>query len=126
MNAKKIVGIIARVLLGLMMTVFGLNKFFGFIPNFELQGPAKAFMELLFNHGMIKVVGGVEVLTGLLILTNRFLPLALILLGPIIVNILMFHIFLDPASAPAGVFAAVLWLVLAFMNKSRFECILKA
>lgn len=81
----------ARVLLGLIFVVFGLNGFFMFIPTPEMTEAAGSFMGALVASGYIMmVVKTVEVLSGLMILTGRYLPLGLILLAPVSINILLF------------------------------------
>src|SRR5205823_3201049 len=102
---SKIAPTIARILLGLMFTVFGLNGFLHFIPQPKDAMPAgaAAFAGALMQTGyMMPLVMGTQLLTGILLLVNRFVPLALALLAPILVGIITFHIFLAPASiAPA-------------------------
>src|ERR1041384_5837153 len=89
---------IARVLLGLPLVVFGLNAFLNFIPQPETPMPEKAmaFAMALFNSGyMMQLIGGRVLLVGTMLLTNRFVPLALALFAPFMVNSLCFHIFLE-------------------------------
>jgi uncharacterized membrane protein YphA (DoxX/SURF4 family) len=112
--------IIVRVLLGLMFAVFGSNAFLHFIPMPEIPGQAGAFMGALFGSGYIYAIAGLQVLGGLLLLLGaRFVPLGLTLLGPIIVNILLYHIFLDRAGLgmAAVVVALALFLLWAFRGK---------
>jgi putative oxidoreductase len=92
----KLVSTIARFLLGLIFVVFGLNFWFGFIPipPFPEGSQAGAFMGAMYLSGFLKVVKVLEVVGGLLLLIGRFTNLALAILGPIIVNIAMFHVFL--------------------------------
>jgi hypothetical protein len=87
----------ARSLLGLTFTVFGLNGFLHFLPQPAPSGAAGAFAGALFATGyFLPLLKGTEVIAGLLLLSNRFVPLALTLLAPIIVNIAAFHLFLAP------------------------------
>ncbi len=87
---------ILRVILGLGLIVFGLNKFFGFIPMPELPEQAADFMSSLNATGyVLPVVGGLEVLIGALLVFNKWASFALLLLAPISVNIILFHLFLD-------------------------------
>jgi uncharacterized membrane protein YphA (DoxX/SURF4 family) len=96
-ESMKIATIIVRILLGLMFVVFGLNGFLHFIPMGDPpKGLAGEFVNALMNTSYIKVVAGLQVAGGLLVLSGRFLPLGLLLLGPVIVNILLFHLFLEP------------------------------
>ena len=92
----KIAIIIARLLLGLVLVVFGLNAFLHFIPQPPPEGQAGAFIGAMFVSGYFYVVAVLQIAGGLLLLSGRFIPLALMLLGPVIVNIMLFHIFLHP------------------------------
>ena len=96
--------IIARILLGLMFAVFGSNAFLHFIPMQPMKGEAGAFIGALINSGYIYPIAALEVVGGLLLLIGaRFVPLGLTLLGPVIVNIVLYHIFLDTSGlAMAG------------------------
>src|SRR5580704_5596653 len=91
----KIVTVIARVLLGLVFVVFGSNAFLHFIPTPPMSGPGGAFVTAMMDTGYVKVVGGCQVAGGLILLIGRYIPLGLTLLGPVIVNILCYHIFLN-------------------------------
>jgi putative oxidoreductase len=87
---------IVRILLGIMLVVFGANKFLHFIPMQQLTGSAGDFMNSLGATGYIfPVVGILEVVVGVLLLLKKWIAFALILLAPISVNILLFHLFLD-------------------------------
>src|SRR5258708_12693032 len=99
----KILTLIARILLGLVFVVFGLNGFLNFIDTGPMPaGLAGQFMGALFVSHYYWVIAAVQVVGGVLLLVNRFVPLALVLLGPAIVNILLYHVFLNPnRSAPA-------------------------
>src|ERR1041385_3122231 len=103
-NCMKLATIIARSLLGLMFVVFGLNIFFNFMP----QPPppevlARNFIMALAVSHYFYVVGALEVAGGALLLAGRLVPLGLTLLGPVIVNILCFHIFLEPSGFPVAI-----------------------
>jgi putative oxidoreductase len=92
----KLVSTIARLLLGLIFVVFGLNMWFQFIPipPFPEGSQAATFMGAIYMSGFLSIVKVLEVVGGLLLLTGRFTNLALAILGPIIVNIAMFHVLL--------------------------------
>ena len=104
---NKVLNVI-RILFGLILVVFGANKFLHFMPMPELSGQAADFMSALGKTGYIfPVIGAVELGVGLLLILNMFTPLALIILVPISVNIVLFHLFLDiggivPAAVVAG------------------------
>ncbi len=105
----KIVSTIARYLAGVIFLVFGLNGFLHFIPLPPPSGVAGEFMGALFVSHYWTVIFGVQVMGGVLLLANRYVPLALALLGPVIVNILCFYAFMAPSGLPLAVFVAVLW-----------------
>lgn len=102
----------ARILLGLLFTVFGLNGFLHFIPMQPPTGLAGQYMGALFVSHYLVVVFLLQLAGGLLLLANRFVPLALLLLGPVLVNIVLFHALLAPAGLPLAVVATLLWLVI--------------
>jgi putative oxidoreductase len=110
----KITTLIARILLGLLFLVFGLNGFLHFIPMSPPPGLAGQYMGALFVSHYLVVVFLVQVIGGALLLANRFVPLALILLGPILVNILLFHSLMAPAGLPLALFAVLLWGILFY------------
>jgi putative oxidoreductase len=107
----KIAVLIARILLGLLFLVFGLNGFLHFIPMPPPAGLAGQYMGVLFVSHYLVVVFLLQVVGGALLLANRFVPLGLLLLGPVLVNIVLFHSFLAPEGLPIALLATVLWLV---------------
>jgi putative oxidoreductase len=111
---------ISRLLLGLVFTVFGLNGFLNFFSTGPVPPLAGQFLGALVQSHFIAVVLVVEIIGGLALLLNRMTPLALTLLGPLIVNILLFHITMAPAGLPPAVFVAILWLVVAYRVRSAF------
>ncbi len=116
----------ARVLLGLIFFVFGLNGFLGFLPQPPMEGGAAAFMGALAATGyMFPLIKGTEVVGGLLLLGNRYVPLGLVLLAPVVVNIVAFHTVLAP---PNPVTFAVLGLLLflAWSYRNNFKGVLEA
>jgi hypothetical protein len=118
----KIVATVARYLLGLIFLVFGLNNFLHFIPTGPMPaGPAGEFATLMLTSHYMAAVGLFQVASAVLFLVNRYVPLALVLLGPVLVNILIFHILLAPATIPMGLFATILWLLIAYRVRSSFE-----
>src|SRR5205085_5166206 len=103
-NCMKTAIIIVRLLLGPMFIVFGLNIFFSFMPQPPPpEGPAGNFIMALTVSHYFYVVGALEVAGGALLLAGRLVPLGLTLLGPIIVNILCFHLFLEPSGLPVAI-----------------------
>ena len=116
--------IIARVLLGLVFAVFGSNAFLHFIPMPPMQGPAGAFIGALVSSGYIYVIAGLQVVGGLLLLIGgRFVPLGLTLLGPVIVNIMLYHIFLDPSGLAMACVISILALFLLWVYRFKFPAI---
>jgi putative oxidoreductase len=111
---------IARVLLGLVFTVFGLNSFLHFFPNPPVPGLAGQFMGALLGSHYYVIAFGTELIGGVLLLSNRYVPLALTLLGPVIVNILSFHMFLDSQNMAPAIVVTVLWLVVFSQVRSSF------
>ena len=111
----------ARVVLGLLFAVFGLNGFLGFIPQPPHGGEAGAFLGALAATGyMFPLIKGTELIAGLLLLSNRAVPLALTLLAPVVVNIVAFHAFLEPASLAIPIVALALGLYLAWTERTAF------
>jgi putative oxidoreductase len=104
----KIAVVIARVLLGLVFLVFGLNFYLHFIPNQTMPGDAGTLAGLLFQHGWFTFYGILYLVAGVLLVVGRYVPVGLVLLGPIIVNILLFHLTLAPKGIGPGLVCAVL------------------
>ena len=114
----KIASLIARLLLGLIFLVFGLNGFLHFIPMPPPKGlAAQQFGGAIFASHYWVVVFGIQVIGGVLLLANRFVPLALVLLGPVIVNIFFFHVLMAPEGIPLAIVVVVLWVILAVRYK---------
>ena len=106
------VSAIARYLAGTIFLVFGLNGFLHFIPLPPPDGVAGQFMGALFVSHYLTVIFGVQVIGAMLLLGNRYVPLALAVLAPVIVNILCFHAFMAPSGLPLALFVAVLWTLI--------------
>jgi uncharacterized membrane protein YphA (DoxX/SURF4 family) len=118
---------VARVFLGLVFTVFGLNFFLHFLPMPPAPPRAAAFAGALFASGyLFPLLKVTEVAAGLLLLSNRFVPLALTLLAPVLVNILAFHLFLERGGfgIPLAVLAAEVYL--ASKYRAAFAPMLRA
>jgi putative oxidoreductase len=114
----KIASIIARYLLGLIFLVFGLNGFLHFIPMPPPKGvAAQQFGGAIFTSGYWVVIFGIQVLGGVLLLVNRYVVLALILLGPVVVNIVFFHFLMAPEGIPLASVVTILWIILAVRYK---------
>jgi putative oxidoreductase len=117
----KIAVLIARLLLGLIFFVFGLNPFLHFLPAILPPGLAGQFLSLLIETHYVHFIGAVQLLGGALLLANRYVPLALTLLGPVIVNILLYHLLLSHAGAGLAIFVTILWGLLFFRYRQYFS-----
>lgn len=117
----KIVTLLIRLFLGLAFVVFGLNAFLRFMPMPELPHNAMGdFLNALFRSGYVYAIGFCQVLGGLLLLIGRFVPLGLTVLGPIVVNILLFHLFLDRTGLAVALVVLALWLFLVWRWSGAF------
>ena len=122
----KTASIIIRVVLGLIFVTFGLNMFLNFIhmPP-PPEGPAREFMTALFMSHYVYVVGALQVVGGLILLSGRWIPLGLTLLGPVIVNILCFHLLMAPAGLPMAIVVSLLALFLLWRYREHFAGVVK-
>jgi putative oxidoreductase len=116
----KIASTIARYLAGLTFLVMGLNGFLHFIPFPPPEGVAAQFMGALFVSHYLTVIFAVQVIAGALLLINRFVPLAVAILAPVIFNILCFHAFMAPSGFPPALFVTVLWALIFASVRSSF------
>ncbi len=123
----KIAVLIARILLGLMFTVFGLNGFLHFLPQAMPTNPlAIHFFTAIIGSHYAAMFFFFQLLAGVLLLSGFFVPFALIVLAAEIVNILTYHITMDPGSIAPGVVALVLWLVVFAGYRASFAGVLAA
>ena len=123
----KTTSIVARYLLGLMFTVFGLNGFLNFIHQPPPANPLalQFFIAVSASH-FAAFFFAVQVLAGLLLLSGFFVPLALTLLAAVLYNILAFHLTLAPASIAPGLVASVLWVLVFLQYRESFNSIFSA
>src|SRR6185312_6036882 len=118
----KIVTLIARILLGLISIVFGLNGFLNFLSMGPMPtGLAGQFVGALVSSHYIWVVAALQIAGGVLLLVNRFVPLSLTLLGPIIVNILCYHVFLNLMGWPLALVVTILWFIVFYSRRQYFS-----
>lgn len=112
-----------RVLLGLIFCVTGLNGFLNFLPQpSTMPEGANAFAEALMKTGyLFPLLMGTQLIAGVLLLSNRFVPLALALLAPIVVNIVAFHVFLAPSEIPLAVVVLALEVYLAWAYRTAYR-----
>ena len=122
----KVAIVIVRVLLGFMFVVFGSNAFLQFMPMPELTGYPAQFIGSMAASGYIYAIGAFQVLGGLLLLIGRYVPLGLTLLGPIVVNIVLYHVFMDMSGMLVAIVVAVLWLFLVWRNRDAFAGLFRA
>lgn len=121
----KIAMIIVRTLVGALFVFSSVTFFFGLISPPPLEGAMKTFSEGLAASGyfftLLKVT---ELVCGLLLLSGRFVPLALVILSPIVINILMVHIFLDRSTLPVAIFLVAALIFLAYYHRKAFAPLL--
>jgi len=114
---------IARIIMGLAFLVFGLNGFLHFIPQPKdamPEGVTTLMTGFMKSRYMMPLIFGTQTLVGVLLLINCFVPLALALIAPVIVNIICFHVFLMPSTIAPGIVVAVLELYLAWSYRKAF------
>lgn len=113
-----------RLLLGLPLAVFGLNAFLNFIPQPEVALPEKAmvFAGALAESGyMMPLIGATQLIVGVLLILNRFVPLALVLFAPFMVNSIAFHLFLERSGLVMALVFAALLLALAWIHRAAYR-----
>jgi len=115
--------------MGIPFVVFGLNAFLNFIPQPTTPLPvrAAAFVTALMNTGyMMRLIGGTQLVVGVLLLANRYVPLALALIAPFLVNSIAFHAFLEPSGFPIAAVFSGLEIYLAWAYRKSFSAMLAA
>ena len=119
--------LMVRILLGIILVVFGLNKFLNFMPMPPMPDAAGEFMGALVKSGYIMVIVAiVEVASGVLLLVNKYQPITLVILFPILLNAFLFHLFLDPAGIVGAAMAVAMNIFLFFVNKESYTALFKA
>jgi hypothetical protein len=117
---------IARYLAGGIFLVFGLNGFLHFIPLPPPSGVAGQFMGVLFVSHYLSLIFALQVIGGVLLLANRYVPLALAILAPVIVNILSFHALMAPSGLPLALFVTVVWALVFVHVRAAFAGLFQA
>jgi putative oxidoreductase len=117
----KIAVVIARILMGVVFVFFGLNGFLQFLKAPLPTGLAGQFLMALFQSRYVWFICAVQIVGGVLLLVNRYVPLALALLGPVIVNIILYHLLLNPAAAQLAVVVTILWFFLFYRYRANFS-----
>lgn len=124
MTNKILIGI--QVVAGLMLIVFGLNKFLHFIPMGEPPAGMGEYLGALFKTGFIfPVIAVIEITAGVAFVSNKFAPLMVIILMPVIVNAFLAHLFLDPAGIGAAAFILTALIIIIVRNFGRYREIFK-
>ena len=117
----KIASIIARYLIALVFIVFGLNGFLHFIPQSPPQSEmVKQYVTVMLASHYLTFVFALQLTAGALFLFRRTVPLALIIAGPLIVNILLFHALMDPGGIVPGLVVTALWFVIFWQSRAAF------
>ena len=122
----RIAAAIARYLAGAIFLVMGLNGFLNFIHFPPPTGTAAQFMGALYVSHYLWVIFAFQVVGGALLLVNRYVPLAVAILAPVLVNIIVFHITMAPAGLPLALFVALLWAVIFFDVRPAFSGVFQA
>ena len=124
MNPKVLMGI--RILFGVFCLIFGLNKFLGFLEFPPIPGDGGTLMGIYMTSGFMSIIGVLEILGGLALLLNKYIPLALTILVAIMFNAFLFHVLHDMANLAGSVLGLILGLILVYANKDRFADLLGA
>lgn len=122
----RVLTIVVRILLGLVFLVFGSNAFLHFIPMPPMTGHAGDFIGSMNATGNVQVIGLLEVVGGLLLLVGRFVPLGLTLLGPIVVNIVLYHFCMDRSGLAIAAVISALFANLLWRYRDSFSGVLRA
>jgi putative oxidoreductase len=122
----KVVSMIARILLGALFLFSGITKFHDFFHQPPPPGVAGQFMMLMLSTKYIMLVGLFEGVGGILLLFNRYVPLALALLAPVIVNILAVNALMVPSALPLAFLVVVLWILVYIPVRSAFQGLYQA
>ncbi len=123
----QVASLIARYLLGIIFLVFGFNGFLHFLPMGPMPpGTATQFLGALVASHYAAVIFLIQLLAAVLFLLNRYVPLALVLIAPVIFNIFFFHALMAPAGLPLALLVVILWMLVAWRFRSAFTGILQA
>ena len=123
----KIAVIIVRVLMGLLFLFASISVLFNLIPQPELTGNTKTFMDGINATGyLFKLIKITELLCGIAFVSGYFVPLAAVVIAPIIINIFLFHAFVDTSGLPVGIFLVLANIFLAYACWDKFKPLLEA
>ena len=118
--------IVARILLALPFLIFGANDLHAFIPMPPIAGDAGTLGMIMIHHGWLLFIGTLFLIAGVLLLVGKYVPVALVLLGPILVVILLFHITLQPSGLPIPIVLTLLEVFLIYAHWPSFRGIFTA
>ncbi len=124
MNSKLFM--VLRILLGLFVLMFGLNKFFQFIPMDAPTGDAATYFGALMSTKTLMVVALVEILSGLALIFNKYGALMALILMSVSVNAVLFHATLDPGTIQGAIILIVLNIAVLFGYKDKYKDLLRA
>ena len=124
MSSKVKMGL--RILFGVFCLIFGINKFAGFMPMPDIPGDGGVLMGIYATSGFMAIIGVLEILGGLALVTNKFVPLALTFLTAVMFNAFVFHLLHDMAGIGGAVLGIGLSLTLVALHKDRFTGLLEA
>lgn len=122
----KVLTVIARLLLGLVFVVFGSNAFLHFLPMPPMTGHPAEFIGSMAATGYLQFIAALQVAGGALLLLGRYVPLGLTLLGPVIVNIVLYHLCMDRNGMPIALIISALFLFLLWRSRDAFAGVLRA
>ena len=123
----KITALIVRILMGLMFAFASITVLFKLMPQPEPTGNVKIFMDgMTATVYMMTTIKVIELICSVAFLSGRFVPLATVVIFPINVNILLFHVFLDPKGLPVAVLLMIGNLLLAWYYRDRYKAMLTA
>ena len=112
---------VLKYLLAALLIIFGVNKFAGFLPPPEISGDGAELMRIYFTSGFFKIIGVLEIISGVLILANKYVPLAFTIAAAILFNALVFHLLHDPAGSPGAIVGLLLTLASIFTRKEGMD-----
>ncbi len=123
----KIAVIIVRVLMGLLFLFASISVLFNLVPQPELTGKTKTFMDGVNASGyLLQLIKITELICGIAFVTGYFVPLATVVIAPIIVNIFLFHVFVDTSGLPVGIFLVLANAFLAYANWEKYKPLMEA
>jgi uncharacterized membrane protein YphA (DoxX/SURF4 family) len=122
----KVAVLIARILLGLIFVFFGLNGFLQFLHTPPMTGAPAQFLEALFESHYAVAIFALQLICGILLLAGRYIPLAVTILGAMLVNILLFHITMAPSGLPLALVTLALWIIVFIGVRQAFAGIFAA